>query len=68
MAKKPSFGHSFVTNLGHQNLFFKNLTPSVTRCYGQLSSYTRSEKTNDPILRKLSDRQMDRWTDRGTAR
>ena len=35
--------------------FFKNLTSSVTRYNGQLSSCTISEKTNDPILRKLSD-------------
>ena len=35
--------------------FKKNLAPSVTICYGQLSSCTISEKTNDPILRKLSD-------------
>ena len=32
----------------------------------QLSSCTISEKTNDPILRKLSDRRTDRWTDRRT--
>ena len=41
---------------------------SVTRYHGQLSSCTISEKTNDPILRKLSDRQMDRRTDRWTDR
>ena len=34
--------------------FFKNLASSVTRYYGQPSSCT-IEKTNDPILRKLSD-------------
>ena len=33
--------------------FFKNL--AVTRYHGQLSSCKISEKTNDPILRKLSD-------------
>ena len=49
-------------------LFFKNLALQVTRYRGQLSSYTLSEKTNDPNLRKLSDgwtdRQMDRQTDK----
>ena len=41
-------------------LFSKNLAPSVTGYYGQLSSCTISEKTNDPILRKLSDGGTDR--------
>ena len=43
--------------------FFKNLAPSVTRCHGQLSSCTISEKNNDPILRKRSDGRTDRQTD-----
>ena len=46
--------------------FFKNLALSVTRYYGPLSSCTISEKTNDPIWRKLSDGQIDRQTDRQT--
>ena len=46
--------------------FFKNLALSVTRYHGQLSSCTISEKSNDPTLRKLSGRQMDRLTDRRT--
>ena len=33
------------------------------RYHGQLSSCTISEKTNGPILRKLSDGQMDGQTD-----
>ena len=41
-------------------LFLKNLASSITRYNGQLSSCTLSEKTNDPILRKLSDGQTDR--------
>ena len=41
------------------NFFFKNLALPVTKCHGQLSSCTISEKTNDPILRKLSDGQTD---------
>ena len=36
-----------------------NLAFSVTRYHGQLSSCTISEKTYDPILRKLNDG----WTD-----
>ena len=32
---------------------------SVTRYFGQLSSCTIPEKTNDPILRKLSDGWID---------
>ena len=39
--------------------FFKTLALSVTRCRGQLSTCKISEKTNHPILRKLSDG----WTD-----
>ena len=42
---------------------FKNLATSVTRCYGQLSSCTISEKNNDLILRKLSDGWTDGQTD-----
>ena len=41
------------------NFFFKNLALSGTRYHGQLSSCTMSEKTNDPILRKLNYG----WTD-----
>ena len=49
--------------------FFKNLTPSVTRYFGDLLSCTISEKTNnDPILRKLSDRWMVKQTVRQTDR
>ena len=45
------------------NFFFKNLAPPVPRYYGQLSSCTILEKTNDPILRKLSDGRADGQTD-----
>ena len=51
---------------GLQNFFFKNLASSVTRYHSQLSSCTIPEKTNDPILRKLSDRRKERQTDRQT--
>ena len=57
----PNFG-PFDPNSGHQ-FFFKNLALSVTRYHGQLSSCT-IEKTNSPILRKVSDGQTDRLTDR----
>ena len=43
--------------------FFGNLASSVTRYHGQLSSCAISEKTNDPILRKLSDGRTDGQTD-----
>ena len=63
-SKKPHFG----PNLGplgpnscHQ-IFLKNLAPSVTRYHNQLSSCTISEKANDSVLRKFSDRETDRWT------
>ena len=47
--------------------FFKNLPSPVTRYHGQLSPCIISEKTNDPILRKLSDGWTDRWNDRQTG-
>ena len=46
--------------------FKKNLALLVTRHHGQLSSCTIPEKTNDPVLRKVSDGQTD--TDRQTHR
>ena len=49
------------------NFFLKNLTLSLTRYYSQLSSCKISEKTNDPILRKLSDRGTDRQMEGQTA-
>ena len=52
-AAKTDFG-PFSPNPGRQ-IFFKNLALSVTRYHGQLSSCTISEKSNDSILRKLSD-------------
>ena len=60
--KKPSFGPDFGPfwpKFGLPKLFFKNLALSFTRCHVQLPSCTISEKTNDPILRKLSDRRTD---------
>ena len=44
---------------GSPIFFFKNLASLVTSYHGQLSSSSILEKTNDLILRKLSDG----WTD-----
>ena len=41
----------------------QNLTLSVYRYHGQLSSCTISEKTNDPVFKNLV---TDEWTDRQT--
>ena len=48
---------AYLAKIWATNFFFsqKNLAPSVPRYYGQLSSCTISEKTDNPILRKLSD-------------
>ena len=43
--------------------FFKNLTSSVTRHHGQLSSCIILGKANDPILRKVSDGRKDGQTE-----
>ena len=65
MAKNQVLGPilSFLAQIQAAKFFFKNLALSVTRYYGQLSSCTILEKTNDPIFRKLSDGRTDRWTD-----
>ena len=52
---------------GCQKIFFKNVFSSVTRYHGQLSR-TILEKTTDPILRKVSDREMEGLTDQQEAR
>ena len=44
-------------------LFFAKSGSSVTRCHGQFSSCTTSEKTIDPIFRKLSDGRADGHTE-----
>ena len=74
-SEKPNFGPDLDLlgpNSGHHFFFFfffKNLAALVIRFHGQLSC-TISEKTNNPILRKLSDRRTDgqttKWTDRWT--
>ena len=68
--KKTHFGPNFgpmVPNSG-RNFFFKNLSSSVTRYYGQLSSSTISKKTNDSILRKFKAGRTNRRTDGHTDR
>ena len=45
------------------NIFSKNLALSVTTYHGQLSSCTISEKTNDPVLRKVRDGRTDGQTE-----
>ena len=50
------------------NFFFKNLAFSVTRYHSQLSSCTISEKSNDPIKKKLSDGRTDRQTNKPMER
>ena len=63
--EKPNFGPD-LGSLGPNSggLFFHKSGFSLNRYHGQLSSCTIPEKTNDPILRKLSDRRTDRQTDR----
>ena len=61
--KKNSFWASFrplAPKFGSRNFFLKNLASSITRYHGRLSSCKISEKTNDPILRKLSEGRTDR--------
>ena len=54
MENKSSFGPDFGPNSDRQIFFFFFLNLA--------SSVTKSEKTNDPMSRKPSDRQMDRLT------
>ena len=60
----PPFTH--LAQIRAAIIFIKNVAASVTGSHGQLSSYTISEKTNDPILRKPSDRWTDGRMDRRT--
>ena len=63
--EKPYFGPNLGSwaQIRDANFFFKNLASSVTRYHGQLSSCTISKKTNNPILRKLSNGGTDGPTD-----
>ena len=62
MAKNLVSGPILAINSGCQ-FFFTNLASSVTRYHGQISSCIISEKTNTPILRKLSRGRTDGRTD-----
>ena len=57
--KKENLFWPIWSKFGPTNFFSKNIASLVARCHGQLSSSTISEKTNDPILRKLSDGRTD---------
>ena len=64
--EKPHFGPDLgllAPNSCRQIFFFKNLALSVTRYHGQLSLCTISEKTNDPVLKKLGNGWTDGRTD-----
>ena len=47
--------------------FFLNLAAFFIRCNCQLSSCMISGRTNNPILKKLTDGQIDEQTDNQTA-
>ena len=57
--KKPCFWHIF----GAKRFFKKNPALSGTLRHGPLTPCRVSEKTNEPIPRKLPDRRKDRRTD-----
>ena len=62
---KTSFlGHfgPFLPKFGQTGFFRKNRALSLLTHYESLSSYQKSEKTYDPILRKVSNWQTDRQT------
>ena len=54
---------SYAISDSTRKFVFQNLASSVIRYYGQLSSCTISEENNDPILRKLSDRETNGQTE-----
>ena len=61
-SKKPGLGSDYWPiwpKFGTPIFLKKNLAPSVTRYHGQLSPCAISEKTNDPMWRKLSDGQTE---------
>ena len=63
---KTSFlGHfwPFLAIFGQIRISPKNRAPSVFCTYGPLTSCKKSEKTNEPILRKVRHGQTDRRTD-----
>ena len=57
LVSDPILAH--LTQIQAAKSFFKNLTKIVTRYHGQLSPCRISEKTYNPILRKLCDGRTD---------
>ena len=72
--KTMFLGHfwPFLVIFAQWGFFPKNPALSHTTIYGPLTPCQVSEKTNEPILRKFTDRQkdgrMEEWTDRRTDR
>ena len=67
-SQKPHFGvilDPFCPKKGLRDFFFKNRAPSVFIIYGPLTSCKKSEKSNKPILRKLTNERTNGRTDRG---
>ena len=64
--KTMFLGHfwPFLVIFARWGFFPKNPALSHTTIYGPLTPCYVSEKTNEPIPRKLTDRQKDGWTDR----
>ena len=52
---------TFSVSFAQWGLFKKNMALSHTITYGRPTPCKVSEKTNEPILRKLADRWKDRW-------
>ena len=64
-SKTLFLGHfwPFLVIFARLRFFSKNLTLSHTTLYEPITLCWVSEKTNEPIPRKLTDRQKDEWTD-----
>ena len=58
--KNPIFG----IFLGQKIFFSKNPAPWHTTTYGPLTPWWVSEKTNEPISRKIPDRRSEGWMER----
>ena len=65
--KKSIFRLIFL-KISQTRFFLKNRALSLFSVYGPLTSYQKSEKTDEPILRKTLDRQTERQTDGQTDR
>ena len=58
----------FLALFGQIRIFMKNRAPSLFIIYGPLTSWKKSEKSNEPILRKVRDGRTDWLTDWRTDR